>query len=103
VTIKAVQCAEYQRQVKQNFKRNLIFKARQDVKTYGGIEILLRALQIWALCGGGWSGHIPASIISRKTTLLPFHRKLGGHHSRYRRSFEEIKKTACPENRNSIF
>jgi len=51
----------------------------------------------------GGQVHIPASIISRKTVLLPFHRKLGGHHSRYRRSFEEIKTTACPENRNSIF
>jgi len=42
-------------------------------------------------------------IVERKTTLRPVDRKLDGHHSRQRRSFEETKMTACPENRNSFF
>lgn len=90
VNIRAVQCAEYQRQLRLNFNTYLIFKGHQDVKTYGGIETLLRALQIWALHSG------------KENYPSPFDRKLGGHHSRYHRSFEEIKMTACPENRLSI-
>ena len=53
VNIRAVQCSEYQKQVKQNLNRYLTFTVNQDMKTYGGNEALLRALQIWACSDPG--------------------------------------------------
>jgi hypothetical protein len=46
VSIGAVQFAEYHSQVKQNINRCLTFTVHHDIKTYGGTDVLDRALQI---------------------------------------------------------
>jgi hypothetical protein len=64
VSIRAVQCAEYQRQVKQNFNTYLIFKAHQDVKIYDMIYLLTA---IGLTPGGSSTVHIYTQTIHRTT------------------------------------